>query len=250
MSLNILLAGESWMKHTIHVKGFDSFTTSEYEEGVYWLREALETEGHNFNFMPGHLVAEQFPHTIEELKQYDVIIISDIGANSFLLSNHTFSESKVGPNRLQLLHDYVEQGGGLLMVGGYLTFQGIDAKARYKGTPIERCLPVDMLVNDDRVELPEGTTPIVEQSNHAILKDIPKEWPPFLGYNRLIAKPDADVLVYANDDPFLSVTSYGKGRSAAFASDCSPHWATPTFLEWEGYGKLWNQTVEWLANKK
>ena len=42
----VLLAGESWMSHTIHVKGFDSFTTSEYAEGASWLIEGLEAAGH------------------------------------------------------------------------------------------------------------------------------------------------------------------------------------------------------------
>ena len=38
----VLIAGESWTVHSIHQKGFDSFTTTEYAEGVRWLREALE----------------------------------------------------------------------------------------------------------------------------------------------------------------------------------------------------------------
>ena len=37
----ILIAGESWTTHSIHQKGFDSFTTTEYVEGVGWLRAAL-----------------------------------------------------------------------------------------------------------------------------------------------------------------------------------------------------------------
>jgi len=247
MALNILLAGESWMKHTIHVKGFDSFTTSEYEEGVKWLREAFEQQGHVFHFVPGHLVPEQFPRTAEELRQYDAVIISDIGANSFLLSSETFARSQITSNRLQALHDYVEQGGGLLMVGGYLTFQGIDGKARYQGTPVERCLPVTLLPHDDRVEVPEGVHPVVEKPEHAVLSGLPQDWPAFLGYNRIVAKEGADVLLRVNQDPFLAVHQYGKGRSAAFASDCSPHWAPPAFLNWSGYGKFWNQLLAWLV---
>src|SRR3990172_6529599 len=41
-SVTVLIAGESWMTHSIHVKGVDSFTTSSYEEGVGYLRAALE----------------------------------------------------------------------------------------------------------------------------------------------------------------------------------------------------------------
>ena len=41
----VLLAGESWMSYTTHVKGFDSFYTSVYETGEKWLKEALEKGG-------------------------------------------------------------------------------------------------------------------------------------------------------------------------------------------------------------
>ncbi len=40
--MEILIAGESWITHIIHVKGFDSFTTSTGEEGVHWLGAALD----------------------------------------------------------------------------------------------------------------------------------------------------------------------------------------------------------------
>ncbi|WP_234027797.1 glutamine amidotransferase, partial [Pseudonocardia dioxanivorans] len=29
--LRVLVAGESWIKHTIHMKGFDQFHSTEYE---------------------------------------------------------------------------------------------------------------------------------------------------------------------------------------------------------------------------
>ena len=45
MAKRVLIAGESWTTHSIHQKGFDSFTTTEYNEGVRWLRAALEDNG-------------------------------------------------------------------------------------------------------------------------------------------------------------------------------------------------------------
>ena len=38
----VLLAGESWMSFTTHVKGFDTFYTSVYETGEKFLKAALE----------------------------------------------------------------------------------------------------------------------------------------------------------------------------------------------------------------
>ena len=50
MNRRVLIAGESWTVHSIHQKGFDSFTTTEYAEGVRWLRAALEGGGWKVDF--------------------------------------------------------------------------------------------------------------------------------------------------------------------------------------------------------
>ena len=61
----VLIAGESWTVHSIHQKGFDSFTTTEYAEGVGWLRAALEAGGWQVDYQPSHVAATQFPATAE-----------------------------------------------------------------------------------------------------------------------------------------------------------------------------------------
>ncbi len=73
-------------------------------------------------------------------EQYDAIVISDIGSNTFLLQNDTLSTSHK-PNALELIKEYVNNGGGLLMIGGYLSFMGIEAKANYKNTVLADVLP-------------------------------------------------------------------------------------------------------------
>ena len=128
-----LIAGESWIMHTIHQKGVDAFTTTAYGTGHQWLQGALEAGGWEVEHLPNHLAPAAFPTTMAELDGYDVVILSDIGSNSLLLSPDTFERSLPAPNRLALLRDWVAAGGGLIMVGGYLTFQGIEGKGRYAG---------------------------------------------------------------------------------------------------------------------
>lgn len=243
----VLLAGESWVMHTIHQKGFDTFTTTAYGEGHQWLRAGLEAGGFEVEHLPNHLAPTRFPTTAEALAAYDVVMLSDIGSNTLLLNPETFERSRTLPNRLHLTRDYVRGGGGLVMVGGYLTFQGIDAKARYAGTAVEEALPVTMLSVDDRVEAPESVTPRVVAAEHAIAAGLPGEWPALLGYNRIVAKPEATVIAVAGDDPLLVAGTYGAGRAVAFASDCGPHWAPPAFCEWAGYARLWQGIVGWAA---
>ena len=245
----VLIAGESWTVHSIHQKGFDSFTTTEYAEGVAWLRAALEGAGWEVVFQPSHVAAREFPFTAAELAAYDCVILSDIGANTLLIHPDTFTKSKVLPNRLEAIAEYVANGGGLIMVGGYLTFQGIDAKARYAGTPVEAALPVTIALNDDRVEAPQGVVPAVVDAEHAIVAGLSGTWPALLGYNRFTAKSGASTVASVGADPLIVAGTSGKGRAVAFASDCGPHWAPPPFVEWEGYGPLFAQMVGWAAGK-
>jgi uncharacterized membrane protein len=244
----VLFAGESWTVHSIHQKGFDSFTTTEYAEGGNWLKQALDRGGWDIIYQPAHVAARDFPNSVSELAAFDCVILSDIGANTLLLHPETFSKSKVLPNRLAALRDYVAQGGGLVMVGGYLTFQGIEGKAQYAGTPVEEILPVTMLRYDDRVECPQGVTPIVA-ADHPITAGLGPAWPQLLGYNRVVAKAGAEVLAKVGDDPLLVAGTFGKGRSIAFTSDCGPHWAPPPFVEWSGYDRLWIQMINWAGRR-
>lgn len=249
MSKRVLIAGESWVTHSIHTKGFDSFTTTEYNEGVRWLKAALESGGWDVTFLPNHLAARDFPQTAEALAAYDVVMLSDIGANTLLLHPDTFVRSVPLPNRLTAIKQYVLNGGGLVMIGGYLTFQGIDAKGQYAGTAIEEVLPVTLSRHDDRQENPQGVIAHVGDPSHPITKGITGEWPALLGYNEVVAKPDAEVLVRVGGDPLIAVAEFGKGRSAVFTSDCGPHWAPPPFVDWAGYAPLWNNIANWVSGK-
>jgi uncharacterized membrane protein len=245
--MRVLLCGESWVTHSLHVKGVDSFTTSVYVEGADELRAALAGAGIEVDYLPGHLVPEKFPATAAELAGYGAVILSDIGANSILLAPRTFERSEQAPDRLAAVEEYVRGGGGLAMIGGYLSFAGIEGKARYHGTPVEDALPVLISAVDDRVERPQGAQPRAEAPGHPVLRDVPEPWPAVLGYNRVTARPEAEVLVRCGDDPLLACWDYHDGRAAVFTSDCAPHWAPPAFMAWPGYAALWPALVRWLA---
>lgn len=48
--LKVLFIGESWHIHMIHSKGYDSFTSSKYEEGATWLLECLRKGGVDIDY--------------------------------------------------------------------------------------------------------------------------------------------------------------------------------------------------------
>lgn len=247
--MKVLLAGESWVINSTHIKGFDQFTETTYGEGGKWLIEALEGAGIEVDYMPCHVAANKFPTTLEEMQKYDVIILSDIGSNTLLLTEDVFSKGKRMPNRLQLVKEYVENGGGFAMMGGYMTFQGIDGKGKYAHTAIADILPVKMMESDDRLEAPEGVYPEIVNDSHPVLDGVSKEWPHFLGYNMLFEIDSKDVIAKCNDHVFMAGKEYGKGRTFTFASDISPHWGSPEFLEWESYNTLFSNIAKWLAKE-
>jgi uncharacterized membrane protein len=248
--MKVLLVGESWIVHSSHIKGVDSFVQSGYGIGTKWIKKALEQSGHQFEHLPAHSAIEEFPD-FQRLSEFDVLLISDVGSNTLLLPPETMMLSKAAPNRLQTIKDYVLQGGGFAMIGGYMSFQGIEGKARYKGTPVEDVLPVVMRTDDDRVETPQGVVPKVSYSTHPIVSGLTDIWPLILGYNQVIPKEDSQVLVtLPTGDPLVVVGQAGAGRSMAFTTDCAPHWAPPEFLEWHGYIKFWDNAIRWLGAAK
>lgn len=246
-SLKVLVVGESWIKHTVHMKGFDQFHTTEYEEGGWAFLEGLAQAGFDVTYIRAHEISIRFPDEPDGLAQYDAVVLSDIGANSFLLTDEVFLRSERSVNRLAMLRDYVTSGGGLLMVGGYMSFSGIDGRARFGMSPLASVLPVHMLDHDDRVEVPEGIEPTVEQPEHAALGGTPSDWPVLLGYNRVVAKAGSTVLASLGEDPLLVLDEVGAGRAVAFASDFAPHWAPPAFVQWPHYSRLWASIVAWAA---
>ena len=247
MEIKVLLVGESWVSSSTHLKGFDFFVSTHYATGGDFLIGALSSGGIEVVHQPSHEAARAFPLELNKLKEYDVIILSDIGANTLLLPPEVFLEGQRVPNRLELIKEYVRNGGGLIMAGGYLSFQGIYGSARYHRTPIEEVLPVTLLPVDDRVEKPEGINPHVTKPEHPIVRGIDREWPYLLGFNEVVPKANGEVLAAVGEHPLLVTGGFGKGRSVAWTSDVGPHWCPKQFVEWPGYAQLWRQIVNWVT---
>jgi len=249
----VLLAGESWVSAATHYKGFDQFGSVTFHLGAEPLVEALKDSPFDLHYMPAHEAATAFPTTLEGLAGYGAVILSDIGANTLLLHPDVWLKGKTVPNRLKLLRDYVASGGGLMMIGGYFSFQGINGGARWHKTPVEAVLPVTCLGIDDRVEVPEGFRAELIQPEHPILAGLDGEWPELLGLNEVVLKdaPGVELLARAPADagghPLLAVGTHGQGRTLAWTSDIGPHWLPDSFVAWPGYARLWRQALQWVT---
>lgn len=245
----VLLAGESWISQATHYKGFDSFTSVTFHSGADDYLAALARQGIEAEQMYAHDVPERFPSSLEALSAYDVVILSDIGANSFLLPPATWLEGRSRPDRLRLLAEWVRGGGGLMMAGGYLSFSGFQARANFARTPVADVLPVGISDFDDRVEAPEGARPAVVADDHPIAAAWRGEAPALLGYNRVSAKPEAQVVATVGDDVLIATAQVGAGRSLVWTSDIGPHWCPTEFCTWAGFDPLMAAMVQWLRRE-
>jgi len=166
---------------------------------------------------------------------WNLIVLSDYPASRLSDDDH-----KAIVNRVQ-------QGAGLLMIGGWESFHGLGGN--WNDTPIARLLPVEIASTDDRMNCDR---PLIVRrcGRHPITEDLPwDDRPPLIGgLNRVMARPMANILLAAelwdmkrNSDELelsrqsshvlLAVGYSGNGRTAAFASDIAPHWVGP-LVDW------------------
>lgn len=250
----VLLVGESWVTSATHYKGFDQFGSVSFHLGAEPLVNALKDSPFELTYLPAHEAVDGLPFTLAGLQAYDAILLSDIGSNSILLHPDVFLKGQPKPNRIKLLRDYAAAGGGLVMIGGYLTFQGIDGRGRWFRTAVEEALPVSCMPYDDRIEVPEGfRAEIVGDRSHPVLAGLDGEWPLLLGANEVKLKEREGVTLLARlpesegGHPLLVAGSYGEGRTLAWTSDIGPHWLPTPFVEWPGYATLWKNVLGWVT---
>jgi uncharacterized membrane protein len=159
-------------------------------------------------------------------------------------------EYPLGPDRVGMVRNFVENGGGFIMVGGYLSFAGFNGIAHWGGTAIETLLPVNIARHDDRIEATQGLRFAITQPDHPIVAGLPwdaADWT-LCGYNQVTLKDGATLVAEYEGDPFIACWDYQAGRTAIFASDFAPHWAGD-FVHWAHYSAFWRQMVHWLAKR-
>jgi uncharacterized membrane protein len=195
------------------------------------------------------------PASDEDFSLFDVLVIGDLDA-SYLTAE-----------QMRRIDRFVEDGGGLLMIGGRSSF----GPGGYGGTAIEGALPVVMGPRG----VGQETEPFVPQLTaagqaHPIFEGIegffrgpggraPSEetdLPPLQGCVRTIrAKAGTALAIHpdrrnqAGPLTVLAAQRYGAGRSAAFTGDTTWSW----YLQMRGlgarspYARFWGQLIRWLA---
>lgn len=165
----------------------------------------------------------------------------DPNCQLFVFSDYAAANA---PRDIQVqIVERVHAGAGLLMIGGWESFHG--SGGLWHTEPVGDVVPVEIAHEDDRINCDQPTL-VHCAASHAITEDLPwNERPPTIGgFNRFVARPDADVLLETkrfaahrddrapsgytfsctHSDPLLVVGRHGRGRTAALATDVAPHW--------------------------
>jgi len=191
--------------------------------------------------------------TTARLKDIDVVILGDIESSYF------------SQKELQNLVTFVERdGGSVVMLGGYNTF----GAGGYKGSPIERIMPV--VFAPPKASQAEGEFSIKlteEGKNHPILKfteDTEQNtllWeslPKLNGCSQILrAKPGARILAVnpTNNNLYgdliiLAAQKYGAGKTLALMADTTWKWDFVMSGLGKGdtlYKMFWGQVIRWLT---
>ncbi|MEM0171857.1 MAG: glutamine amidotransferase [Thermoproteota archaeon] len=205
-----------------------------------------------------------FPKDYDKLREYDVVFLSDVSSEVLRFYPEFFpieelrevtllkEKEYVGmPDRLELVKRFVEEGGALIMAGGWYSFSGRFGNGAWYRTPIAEILPVQISEVDDRVETPTGVMVKVVDNNHEIVRGIPWDTcPPFLGYNKLKLKDDSLLLatIGESNDPLIVLSKRYDERVMVFTSDPVLHWGI-NFVKWEYYPEFWYRVFNWLRRK-
>lgn len=154
----------------------------------------------------------------------------------FILSDFSRKDC---PGKIQRkILEQVQEGSGLLMIGGWSSFSGIFGG--WKGSVVEKNLPVSCSYEDDRLNIPGGAL-IVPKQNHEITRGLDfGNTPVIAGMNSVRVRQGSRVILSARrilskkmgqnfkisleerELPLLVVSR--EKRIAALTTDIAPHW--------------------------
>ncbi|MBL4884083.1 MAG: hypothetical protein JKY95_06055 [Planctomycetaceae bacterium] len=198
-----------------------------------YLAGSLANAGWGFDYLASDVAVSEEALTSPK----NLIIISDYPAENI---SHSLQAS---------IAKQVQQGTGLLMIGGWESYQG--SGGNWSGTLVSQLLPVEIAEEDDRQNCDQPTF-IRCKVQHPITNNLPWNDRPALigGYNKVKAAENATVLLEAerysaslDDDqtictmthqesaPLLVIDDSLPGRVAALMTDLAPHWVGP-LVDW------------------
>lgn len=194
----------------------------------------------------------------------DAVVLAALRAADFdVLLVEDIDSTVLGDESNKAIQTLVEQGKGLMMIGGFHSF----GPGGYQNTPLADVLPITM-GRFERQELgsakpvsrdlhywgdlkmrPTGDHPVTRLAAGEKNLQTWDSLPPLQGANKLGVKPTGRVLAETTDGvPLLVAGAYGRGRVLAFAGNSTIRWWQ--FGRQSEHRRFWRQCVLWLASRE
>jgi uncharacterized membrane protein len=173
------------------------------------------------------------PATADEYAKYSTIVLANMDAPT------------LGPKQLALLQEFVERGGGLVVLGGEWAF----ARGGYADTPLAQILPVTMPV-ENRIPVDRGGALLVAAPAPSWKIDVSFGEQPRAYYTQtLVPKPGAVVELKAGEAPAIVSGRFGKGRVVACALTIhgTPQDGRLPFWDWAAWPQVLGAAIDWSA---
>ncbi len=179
------------------------------------------------------------PKTYQQLAEGSVILLSDVRADT------------LSPRWLEWFSRAVDEDGlGLMMIGGILSFGGYADSPTWRTTTIGPLLPVEPI--DGEVKS-YSWKPVVKAPDDQLMTALPwKSCPHFSGYNKVTLKDGALLLAETSGsdaNPFMAFWKVGRGAGFAFCTDWTPAWGE-AFMRWDYYPDFTVYSVYYAAGRK
>lgn len=178
---------------------------------------------------------ETFPGTYDELFSYNTVVLSDVNCKA------------IGDTGLEMLCDYVEQGGSLLVTGGPYAL----GNGEFEGTRFLQVLPVTLSGPFDLKWAGKGKSwPLAPASGDSpVLAGVSFAQNPKVFWHHFVTpKNGTEVLLKAGDQPALIFGRYGKGKVAVLTLSPTGEGAPgeTQWWDWDGWGPLVKNVFTWL----
>jgi uncharacterized membrane protein len=169
--------------------------------------------------VPGRTVSD-FPKDADALSRYSLVLLSNVNPRA------------LGFQSRNLLKDWVEQGGTLIVTGGPQSF----GKGQTRGTVLEDIYPIQVRPDD-----------LIEGGSFQPGEALPANCPAYRGQagsylmHRATARPEAKVVLRCNDGPLLAYRKVGMGTVVVFTGTglendqkVQPFWSERAWGQWSG----------------
>lgn len=211
---------------------------------MFQWREAMHSGGvlyddayRAMNVYHGGVHMYGLPQTAEQLAGYSTVVLANIDA------------PVLGEKWLKILREFVDQGGGLVVLGGEWAY----GRGGYVDTPLAEMIPVDM-PPEFPIPVDRAGTPLKTENGSNLPSDLNFNKTPRSFYSHtLTPKNGAKVELRVGERAAIVSGSFGKGRVVACGLTIhgKPPEGTLAFWEWQDWPRLLGSAVDWsAANRK